>query len=368
MTAALARALTSGGTAALMVLLSACGGTESGSGAPTTRLSATTSSTGPAVAIPSNEFERLVGTVDGFQGSVLVAKGDTVLLSKGFGLADQARGVPNTPTTRYRIASLSKQFTAAAILVLADRRKLRVDDPVCEHLASCPRPWRTITVEQLLSHTAGLPSDGDIVGSGAVTPAQHVAVAQSLPLAAPPGSRFEYSNIGYIVLTEVIQRVSGASYDAFLRRAIFQPLGMRDSGYDTGKAALAVGYASGTTVADPIDMRIPAGSGGLYSTVEDLRRWARGLMSGAVLRPAAFEAMTTPRADMGMGADYGYGLVVRRDPGVRVVEHNGQIKGFASQLTMHLTGEVTVVILCNREDERSGEYLASQLVDRALAQ
>ena len=152
--------------------------------------------------------------VHGFSGSVLVARGDKVLLSKGYGLADADGGTANGPTTRFRIGSITKQFTGAAILLLQQQGRLTVRDPVCRYLATCPDAWNPITLHHLLTHTSGLPNVTDLAQFQSArgrptTPAQQLDWVGDLPLEFPPGSTFRYSNTGYLALGLVIEKVSG---------------------------------------------------------------------------------------------------------------------------------------------------------------
>ena len=174
-------------------------------------------------------------TRDGtFTGSVLIAQDGVVYLSEGYGLADRGQGIPNTPQTRFHLASMSKQFTAMAILILQSQGKLNVQDPICDYIANCPAAWQDITIHQLLTHTAGLsPRLDNIVVNAArdpetpPDPAYYIEIAGVVPLETRPGEQFAYNNQGYNLLAHIIEQASGQSYADFLEENIFTPLNMR---------------------------------------------------------------------------------------------------------------------------------------------
>ena len=287
-----------------------------------------------------------------FMGSVLVARGDKTLLSKGYGSANLEWGIPNTPQTKFRIASLTKQFTAACILLLEQRGKLKVEDSVKKYMADAPPAWDRITIFNLLTHTAGIP---DFTGFGdsrtsepfATTPGQLVARFRKKPLEFEPGEKMNYSNSGYVLLGYLIEKISGETYERFVRDNIFTPLRMEDSGYDSNSAVIprrAVGYSpgpNGPVNARYIDMTIPYSAGGLYSTTEDLLRWQRALFSGKLLSSASFQKMTTPFKG------YGFGLSFPRVQGHETIAHNGGIEGFNTWMSYYPESQVTVIVLAN---------------------
>ncbi len=322
------------------------------------------SSTAPV----EQRLDDVVGGYD-FSGAVLVARGDEVLLSQGHGLADAARGTPNGASTRFRIGSVTKQFTGAAILLLQQDGELSVADRACTHLTICPAGWQRITIEQLLTHTSGIPEvteqpQFEVARGRPTTPEQQLAWVRGLPLDFPPGTSFRYSNSGYLLLGLVIERLSGQSYSAFLQARIFGPLGMSDSGYDTGADGVAVGYSEGTTLAFPIDMVVPFAAGGLYSTVEDLHRWQTALVGGRVLDAAGTAAMLTSHVDdtERSGYGYSYGVFVSLDPAEPLIVHDGGIDGFAADLTHNRDTRVTVALLSNHEDGPDLDVLTGALM------
>ena len=292
-----------------------------------------------------------------FSGAILVARQGQILLSKGYGLADRTGQLPNTPQTRFRLGSVTKPFTALALLQLQAQGKLNVQDLICRYLTACPAAWQAITIHHLLTHTAGIPDIERLpeyaqIKTSPSTPLQTITLFQDKPLAFPPGTQWEYSSSGYILLGVIIEQVSGQSYEAFLQENIFTPLGMNDTGYEYDAATLATGYANATTVADPIDMSIPFAAGGLYSTVEDLYRWAQALSTDELLPQPLLDLLFTPYAEIpqAAGARYGYGWVISQPMGHRLIGHNGGIDGFVASLNRFPADGVTIILLSNQQN------------------
>lgn len=333
---------------------------------PTPAPTATAAQTSPDTPTPAfdaatqAEVEQYLATVfagQPFSGAVLVAKGGTVLLNQGYGMADRAQEIPNTPQTRFRLGSVTKPFTAIAILMLHDEGKLDIVAPVCQYLASCPPAWREITLAQILSHTAGIPDltrfpDFEATKGEPSTPEQLLARFMDKPLDFPPGSRWQYSNSGYLVLGVVVERVAGQPYESFLQERIFTPLAMQSSGYDHNLDSLAVGYTPTGEQADFIDMSIPFAAGALYSTVEDLYRWHRALDADQLLPQPLRDAMFTIQAPLEPGepnAGYGYGWIVRDLPNGKIVGHNGVIEGFSAGIRRYLGEDAVIIVLSNEQ-------------------
>jgi CubicO group peptidase (beta-lactamase class C family) len=292
---------------------------------------------------------------DHFMGTVLVAKGDKVLLSKGYGSANLEWNVPNAPSTKFRLGSITKQFTAASILLLEERGKLKVDDPVKKYMPDAPPAWNKITIFNLLTHTSGIPnftSFPDYATTETLpSPAEKtIARFRDKPLDFEPGSKYSYSNSGFVLLGYLVEKIGGESYEKFLQENIFAPLGMKDSGYDSNSdviARRASGYAPGgrggaLVNAGFVHMTIPGGAGALYSTTEDLLKWERGLFGGKVLSAASLQKMTTPFRD-----DYAFGLMVRTEQGRRQISHSGGIQGFNTSMAWYPESQVVVIVLAN---------------------
>ena len=288
-----------------------------------------------------------------FMGSVLVARGADVILSKGYGSANLEWNIPNTPSTKFRLGSITKQFTAASILLLEERGKLKLDDPIKTYLPDAPAAWDRITIFNLLTHTSGIPNFTNLPEYKTLqlseTPvAKTVATVRDKPLDFFPGEKMSYSNSGYILLGHVIEKVSGGSYEKFVQENIFTPLGMKDSGYDSNSAIIArraAGYMpspSGPVNAGYIHMSIPHAAGALYSTTEDLLRWEQGLFGGKVVSAASLQRMTTPFKN-----DYALGVVVQTAGGRKVVQHGGGIEGFNTFMAYYPDDKLTVAVLAN---------------------
>jgi CubicO group peptidase (beta-lactamase class C family) len=288
-----------------------------------------------------------------FMGSVLVARGGEVLLSKGYGSANLEWNIPNSPATKFRLGSITKQFTAASVLLLEERGKLKTDDPVKKFMPDAPAAWDKVTIFHLLTHTSGIPSftgfpDYASQEPFATTPEKLVARFRDKPLDFQPGEKWSYSNSGYVLLGYLLEKASGESYEKFVQENIFGPLGMKDSGYDSNSAIIprrAAGYArvkDQTENAGFIHVSIPFSAGALYSTTEDLLRWERGLFGGKLLSAVSLAKMTTPFKE-----DYACGVGVRTVSGHKVVDHGGGIEGFNTFLAYYPEDKLTVVALSN---------------------
>jgi CubicO group peptidase (beta-lactamase class C family) len=299
-----------------------------------------------------------------FMGSVLVAKGTEVVLNKGYGSANLEWDVPNSPATKFRLGSITKQFTAASILLLQERGKLNVQDPVKKYLADAPAAWDKITIYHVLTHTSGIPSFTSFPEYAkwepfATTAAEEVAWFRDRPLDFAPGEKWSYSNSGYVLLGYLIEKITGGSYEKFVRENIFTPLDMKDSGYDLNSAVIArraTGYTAGKNGLENagfVNMTIPFAAGALYSTTEDLLKWEQGLFGGKLLSAASLKTMTTPFKN-----DYACGLSVETKDGRKVIEHGGGIEGFNTQLTYYPDDKLTVVVLANVNGSAPGEIAA----------
>ena len=301
-----------------------------------------------------------------FMGSVLVARGNDVLLDKGYGSADLEWNIPNTPDTKFRLGSVTKQFTAASILLLEERGKLSVNDPVKKYMPDAPAAWDKITIFHLLTHTSGIPNFTEFPDYRKLEPfpttaEQLVARFRDKPLEFEPGEKWNYSNSGYVLLGYLIEKISGESYEKFVNENIFGPLGMKDSGYDSNTAIIphrASGYVrgpNGFAHAGFINMTVPLSAGALYSTTGDLLKWEQDLFGGKLLSPASLEKMTTPFKN-----DYAFGVEVRTAKGHKLIEHNGAIEGFNTQLEYFPDEKLTVAVLANMNTPAPGQ-IASQL-------
>jgi CubicO group peptidase (beta-lactamase class C family) len=288
-----------------------------------------------------------------FMGTVLVTEGDKVLLDKGYGKAVVEWDIANTPEAKFRLGSLTKQFTATLVLLLQQDGKLKIDDPVSKYLPDTPKTWEKITLANLLGHTSGIPSFTDMKEFGVWRLAPHtmdeeLALFKDKPLDFEPGSKFAYSNSNFEVLGAVIEKVSGRKYGDLLKERIFDPLGMKDTGLDSDELVLAKraeGYMpgpKGLVVARSESMTVPWAAGSIYSTTGDLLKWERGLFGGKVLNAESLKAMTTP----GKG-NYGLGVFVTTKDGITTVDHGGGIEGFNTHLAYVPEKQICVVVLSN---------------------
>jgi CubicO group peptidase (beta-lactamase class C family) len=305
-------------------------------------------------------------------GAVLVAERGRVLIDTAYGFANQELGAPNTPATRFRVASVTKQFTAMAIMMLVEDGKLTVQDPISRWLDSLPPSWSAITVDQLLHHTSGISDyegwfDGYTTQSysdymaQADAPARIARDARTRPLDFTPGTRFHYNNTGYVLLGYIIAHASGMSYQDFVRTRILEPLGMSESlmdhsdelvarraqGYRLRDGAYPIAYYNGVTWQDRQHahyqlMTPPQGEAGLVTTTHDLYRWDQALYTDRLVRPSTLDAIFTP----GLG-DYGDGWFIRRGPDGVTHEHSGGLPGFTCYIMRIPDTHRTIIVLQN---------------------
>lgn len=301
-----------------------------------------------------------------FMGTVLVAEKDKVLLSQGYGDADLEWTIPNTPATKFRIGSITKQFTAASVLLLQENGKLKLEDPVKTYLPDAPKAWDKVTVYNLLTHTSGITNFTGLPGWDTYklqdhTPQDSIALFRDKPLDFEPGTKFYYSNSNYILLGQIIEKLSGMSYADFLQKNIFTPLAMTETGVDHTSIILpqrAQGYDSvpdGFKHAAYVSATIPYSAGFLYSTVGDLLKWEHGLFGGHVLSAASLRTMTT--ANKG---EYGMGLFIKDAAHHGVITHNGSIEGFDTSLNFYPDKQLTIIVLGNVKTD-APDKIAEQL-------
>ena len=293
-----------------------------------------------------------------FMGAALVAVGDRILLNKAYGSANLEWDVANTTSTKFRIGSVTKQFTAAAILLLQERGQLDIDHPIKTYLKNMPASYDAITVRHLLHHTSGIPhvTAFDEFANWKYLPTKRddlIAKFTDRELEFTPGSKWNYSNSGYLLLTAIVEDVSGMGFQEFARKELFAPLGMDDTAIDVTSDIVryrASGYspsASGVVNADYVDMGIPQGAGALYSTTHDLLKWNRGLFGGKILKPETVAMMSAPAVAAFPGSFYAMGLIDTQDKDGRLISHGGGIEGFNSFLAYDPDREISVVVLTN---------------------
>ena len=289
-----------------------------------------------------------------FSGTVAVAKDGKILFSRGYGMADLAFEVSNTPQTRFDIASVSKTFSAALVLSLQDGGKLRVDGPICKYLDNCPDAWRPITIRHLLTHTSGILNYTelpDYFESRALESFLPNAMKRirSMPLQFPPGERFAYSNTGYKLLHEIVQKASGESYERLLRSKILDPLGMKNTGFLESSNIrhaivknLATGYTDGVGPLEIAPWVHANSGGGMYSTAEDMCLWGQTLLTGKLLSDRSLVDTFTA----GKG-NYGYGWFVFKNGKRPFATHSGNIPGFGATLVLYLDQKISIFVASN---------------------
>jgi len=304
-----------------------------------------------------------------FSGTIFVKLGDDVLVHESHGLANAEWGAEFTPTTRFRIGSLTKQFAAVAILQLEEQGKLALSDTLEKHYPEGPEAWRGITIEQLLRHTSGIFNYTALPQFNfrqQLTVEQVVALAHERALGFPPGTRYSYSNTGYVLLGLVVERVSGMSWERYVRENITAKAGLTHTTYDRNdrlQTHRAAGYRGDTIrllPADFIDMSLPHAAGAIMSTVEDFARWLEALESGMVISKATFRRMTA-----GGLAGYGYGVGTARVGDAEFYLHAGGINGFSTYFVRSAASRYTMIVFANNEMAPAGA-VGGRIMDLAL--
>ncbi|MFL6445125.1 MAG: serine hydrolase domain-containing protein [Candidatus Sulfotelmatobacter sp.] len=298
--------------------------------------------------------------------ALLVTRDGKVVRSEGFGLANVELQVPVKPETIFQSGSVGKQFTATAVMMLVEAGKIGLNDPLTKYFPEAPPNWKKVTVRELLSHTAGF---GDYPKNFNFrkdwTEPQLLKLVESIPLAYAPGTKWEYSNLGYLTLGILIHRVSGEFYGDFLRQRIFQPLGMqatriiseadivpnRAAGYRLVKGELKnqewVAPAMNTTA-----------DGSLYFSIVDLSKWDAALYEGKLLKRSSFDLMwTSVKLKNGQPnkAGYGFGWFIEERNGHHCIHHDGSWQGFETAIDRYVDDHLSVVALTNLAGAKPGE-------------
>jgi len=294
--------------------------------------------------------------------SLAVVKDGKTVLARGYGLANVELNVAATPETVYEIGSVTKQFTATAVMMLVEQGKIALDDKIAKYLSGLPEAWKEITVRHLLTHTSGIRNVNSLPDFARLrmTPGSQerlVGVLAASPLQFDPGAKWAYCNTGYQLLGWIVEKVSGVPYAAFLQERIFTPLEMRatqvnDSGRIVKSRAGGYLLQEGTLRnAGYIDMSWPFSAGAIVSTVVDLAKWNLALDEGKLLKPSSFKEMWTPvRLNSGETHGYGFGWSLEKTAnGHPMVFHGGNIVGFQSFIVRYPEDRLTVVILTNAD-------------------
>jgi len=301
---------------------------------------------------------------EGFTGAVLVARGGRILVERGYGMADAAHSVPVTAETVFTTGSITKQFTAAAVLVLAQRGKLSLQEPISKYFQDVPADKLAITIDLLLSHRAGFPGaigdDREPIGRDA-----YVRRALATPLEFAPGTGYGYSNVGYSLAAAIIEMASGESYEDFLHDALFAPAGMKQTGYrlpnwDPRLLAHGIRPGDGGDWGSMVEVMIAdhgpgwnlIGNGGIQSTVGDMYLWDRALRGTTILTAASKRAMYAKHAEEPGGTWYGYGWSIEPTPWGEMVTHNGGNQIFFSDFLRFLEPDVVIYFSTSSTDPR----------------
>jgi CubicO group peptidase (beta-lactamase class C family) len=313
--------------------------------------------------------------------TAIVTKDGKVVLRKAYGMANLELGVPNSPEMVFELGSVTKQFTAASILLLQERGKLRVEDEITKYLPDFPPHGQVITIEHLLTHTSGIPSYTGLPEWFAkirqdLKPADVIALFKDKPLEFNPGERWAYDNSGFFLLGAIIEKVSGESYERFVEEEIFQKLGMTHSRYGHPDELIprrASGYSKdekGFHNADYISMTSPYAAGALMSTVDDLAIWDRALSGETLLRKASLDRMfTAAKLKSGSAVHYGYGMGVFDFAGRHVQLHGGEIPGFTTAVARVPGERLFVAILSNNDaSDPPPDTVALRIVAKAFGQ
>lgn len=315
-----------------------------------------------------DELVALYNKYGKFNGSALVADNGKVIFKKGFGLANMEWNIPNQPDTKFRLGSITKQFTATLILQLVEQGKIKLDGKLIDYLPDYRKDTGAkMTIHNLLSHTSGVPNYTAQRGFFQNVSRNPFAVDDFIKkyasgdLEFEPGTKFNYSNSGYFLLGAIVEKVTGKSYEQVLKENILDPVGMKNTGYDHYSTIIskrATGYSktpAGYENAPYLDMTIPFAAGSLFSTVEDLFLWDQALYGEKILSAKSKELMFKPNLN-----NYGYGFVMTKvtlGPNkmeVPVIQHNGGINGFSTTIVRLVNDKRLIVLLDNTE---RGQYL-----------
>lgn len=316
----------------------------------------------------------------GYAGSLVVEKDGTLILAKGYGFANRREKVPVTPDTIFDIGSVTKQFTAAAILKLEEQGRLKVEDTISLYFDNIPEDKKNITLHQLLTHTAGFPES---LGNDydPVLRDEYINLSMRAKLKNPPGTTYEYSNAGYSLLAAIIELVTGLSYETYLRKNLFEPAGMMETGYilsDWQSDKLAHGYTtsllgSSRDMGTPLDYPFAKdgpywnlrGNGGILSTAMDMHRWHQALKRNTILSEITKKKMFTPYVSEGFWqkSHYGYGWVIMRTSQGTLQTHNGGNDIFYADIHRYVDVDAFIFITSSTGSRLDATKLSWQVAD-----
>ncbi|MEP3371708.1 serine hydrolase [Maribacter dokdonensis] len=317
---------------------------------------------------------------NGFSGVVLVAKQGEVILSKGYGWADRKNKIPNSPATVFNIGSVTKQFTASAILKLVEQGKIKTSDKISSYFTQTPIDKSDITIHQLLTHTSGISNRTGGFRYDEATKQQFLKEFFESELHSKPGTKYQYANANYIMLTVILELVSGQTYDAFLKEHLFKPAHLKSTGYKSinfNSEKLAHGYYYNRTDEKWADwgttqQHLPynnnhwysVGKGDIHSTIKDLYKWHIALKNNVVLTSKTREIQETPYVAENdkMTSYYGYGWAISKsDKETKIVAHNGSNGLYFADFVRYVDDEVVVIYITNAFLGNESEYVAREI-------
>ncbi len=326
----------------------------------------------------NQDFNQTVDTYiqgfSNFSGVVCVLKDHSIVHKKAYGYADINTKTLNTCSTKFAIASNTKMFAAVAIMILQEQNKLQVHDPLNKYI---PGASDTITIHHLLTHTSGLPDYGkhwdDI--AHCTTIKEMADKIKNWDLEYIPGSKYAYSNTGYLLLAHIIESVANMSFSAFLLEHIFAPLQMCNSGSINDKAYTknkAIGYQmynNAVIPAPPLhNLLTLTATGNIFSSIDDMRVWIESLFTYKIINAQSLATLISPHVAMTSSPDrfYGYGCFIDKRLGKRFIEHSGCLRGFLSKVIHFVDDNITIIVLTNIEDREQVDVLFDGLPDLAL--
>jgi CubicO group peptidase (beta-lactamase class C family) len=339
------------------------------------QVSAAQTPTAKRLAAKVDEYMNAAVKFEKFSGRILIARDGLPVVTRSYGMANYELKVPNTPKTIFQLGSVSKQFTAMAIMQLQERGKLKVSDSICKYLEDCPAAWQPITIRHLLTHTSGIVNFSALadwderISVSPYTRAGFVKEFRNLPLEFVPGEKFTYSNSGYYLLGLIIERTSGKSYREFLGENIFAPLGMKSSTYNEHPALVpnrATGYyweLDSFISAPNENLALSFASSGIYSTVEDLLLWDQALYTEKLVSGKSLEEIFTPFRE-----DHGYGWIINKKFDRKMISHAGRHNGYKAYIARFPDERVTVLVQGNSDRAnatKTGTNLAAMVFGAA---
>jgi CubicO group peptidase (beta-lactamase class C family) len=337
-----------------VILLTGCAGKE------TTTLQESTKANNKDLQSKLIKYMDDYSNKNGFSGTVLIAKDDDILLNRGYGMADYDKKVANIPHTVFEIGSVTKQFTATAILMLQENKLLSVQDTISKYISDYPNGDK-IKIYNLLTHTSGIPEYLKFVksmesGKHTYTTEELIELFKNKSLDFDTGTSFEYSNSNYILLGYIIEKVSKMKYEDYIEKNILKPLNLNETGFLSKKPKIknkAIGYSilnresNEYSASFETEGSLPYSAGEIYSTDEDLYRWENALYTGKLIKKESLNEMFTPNLD-----SYGYGwFIFNSNGGDKIIYHDGNIPGFTSFVAKDIDKNSTLIILSNKDHD-----------------